>query len=77
MDSCVHEQGCGWGGLAEGVGGPWQMQSSHPSMGSASRASPESSTSATGRSEGIFSALYDLSGEDQVVGTGIPFSSSL
>lgn len=59
------------------VGGPWQMQSSHPSRGSAGRAGPESSVSGAGRSEGIFSALYDLSGEDQVVGTGIPFSSSL
>lgn len=59
------------------VGGPWQMQSSHPSTGSAGRAGPESSASGAGRSEGIFSALYDLSGEDQVAGTGIPFSSSL
>lgn len=57
--------------------GPWQMQSSHPSTGSAGRAGPESSASGAGRSEGIFSALYDLSGEDQVAGTGIPFSSSL
>lgn len=53
------------------------MQSSHPSTGSAGRAGPESRPSATGRSEGILPALYDLSGEEQVLGTGIPFSSLL
>lgn len=34
---------------------------------------PEPSVSGTGTSEGLSSALYNLSGEDQAVGIGITF----